>query len=250
MSKNPAIGNVKVAWILDSAVTNKQFPALSELSASAMDISAAIAFKNLKLGSSKSADVDDRSLVDLGTAVTRGAQNYAATLPLFRNLNNADSTALYQQAFQAFRTPGIVGWLIIRVNQPAGNAFAAGDEISMYKFITDVPSNSTAGDESTKASVNFLPQGVMYPHTQIGGAGVISGVPTTLSKTVAGGSFQLAPVCNSASIMSRATYTSSDVTKATVSTSGVVTPIAAGSVTITTAWGAATASISTALTLT
>lgn len=250
MSKNPAIGNVKVGWILDSALSAKQFPVLSELTSSALDISAAIAFKNLKLGSSKSADVDDRSLVDLGTAVTRGAQNYAATLPLFRNLNNADSTALYQQAFQAFRTAGVVGWLVIRVNKSASLAWAAGDEVSLYKFITDVPSNSTAGNESTKATVNFLPQGVMYPHTQIAGAGVISGVTTTLAKTVAGGAFQLAPVVNGASIMSRATYTTSDVSKATVSASGVVSPIATGSVSITTSWGAATAPIVTVITLT
>lgn len=250
MSKNQSNGNTKVGWILDSALTNKQFPVVTELTASALDLSAAIAWKNYKVGADVSADIQDRSLVDLGSAVSRGAAKYGATIGMFRDLNNTNNASVYVQAFQAFRTKGVIGWLVVRVNKAATLPWAVGDEVSLYKLMVDTTENSRAGEDSTKFIVTFLSQGALFAHSMVGGAGAISGVPTTLAKTVAGGPFQLQPVVAGASIVSRATYSSSDTTLATVSTGGTVTPIAAGSPVITTSYGAATASITTTVTLT
>lgn len=249
MSKNPSSGNVKVAWILDSALPIKQFPLAATLNG-ALDLSGATSWTDFAVGADSSADVNDRSLLDLGNAVSRGAASYKATLAMFRDKNSADVTSVYQQAFQAFRVMRTLGWLVVRVNKSASLPFAAGDEISLYKLLADTTSDTTDGDSSTKFKVEFLPQGSLFVHSMVGAAGVITGVPTTLAKTVAGGAFQLAPVAGGASIVSRATYLSSDTTKATVSAGGTVTPIAAGSPTITTTWAAATAPIVTTLTLT
>ena len=249
MAKNPTNGNVKIAWILDSAYPIKDFPLASTLNG-ALDLSPAISFKNFTLGPDKSADIDDRSIADLGKAVTRGIASYGAGLSMFRNKDNTDASALYQQAFQAFRVGRTLGWLLVRVGKLSSLPWAAGDEFSPYKFIADTVGDDTNGDDSVKFAVKFLPQARLYPHSIVGGAGVITGVPASQALTVAAGPFQLAPVLAGASIVSRAVYTSSDITKATVSKGGVVTPIAAGTVTITVSHGAATGPIANAITLT
>lgn len=249
MAKNPSNGNVKVGWILDSALPLKRHPLAATLNTSALDLSSAIAWQDFELGADDSEDVDDRSLVDLGNAVSRGAASYGATLSMFRDLFSTDLTSPYVKAFQAFRVERTIGWLVLRVNKDASLPWAAGDEISLFKLIADTIADDTADSDSTKFTVTFLPQGSLWVHTQLGGAGVITGVPTTLAKTVLSGPYQLAPVVAGASIVSRATYVSSDPTKATVSVGGTVVPLAAGSPTITVSWGAATAAVVQTLTI-
>jgi hypothetical protein len=250
MSKNQSNGNTKVGWILDSSLTVKQFPTAANLTANALDLSAAISWKNFKAGADVSADIQDRSLVDLGSSVSRGAAKYGATIGMFRDLNNLNNASVYVQAFQAFRTAGVIGWLVLRHNKAATLPWAAGDEISLLKLMVDTTENSRAGEDSTKFIVTFLSQGALFAHSMVGGAGVITGVPTTLAKTVASGAFQLQPVVGTTSIVSRATYSSSNTSLATVSTGGTVVPIAPGSPTITTSYGAASASVVTTVTLT
>jgi len=249
MAKSPSNGMVKVAWILDSAYPIKEFPLAATLNG-ALDLSSAIAWSDYEVGAGDSADLEDRSLVDLGNAITRGQASYAATLSMFREKNNTDTTSIYQQAFQAFRVMRTLGWLVVRVNKSAALPFAAGDEISVYKLIADTVADSTSGAETTKFTVTFLPQGSLFVHTQVGAAGAITGVTSTQSKTVASGPFQLAPVAGGASIVSRATYTSSAPAIASVSSGGTVSPQSSGTATITVAWGAATASVPMELTLT
>jgi hypothetical protein len=249
MGKNQSNGNVKVAWILDSALPLKQFPLATTLNTSSLDLSEAIAWQDYAVGADNSADVEDRSIVDLGNAVSRGAASYAATLSMFRDLHSIDVSSIYVQAFEAFRVERTLGWLVVRVNKPATEPWAAGDEISLFKLLADTIADTTEGDSSTKFTVTFLPQGTLYVHTMVGGAGVITGVPTTLAKTVAGGAFQLLPILAGSSIVSRAEYSSSDTTKAQVSLGGTVTPVATGTSTITTSFGAGTAPISTVLTI-
>ena len=249
MAKSESNGNIRVSWILDSALALKQFPLAATLNG-ALDLTDAIAWQDFEVGASDSADEDDRSLRDLGNAVSRGAASYAATLAMFRDKFSTDVTSAYVQAFEAFRVERTLGWLVIRVNKDSLLPFAAGDEISLYKLIADTVSNDTEGSDSTKFVVKFLPQGNLYVHTIVGAAGVISGIAATRAATVAAGPYQLAPVLAGASIVSRAVYSSSDPTKAKVSNGGTVTPIAAGEVTITVSHGAATAAIPQVLTIT
>ena len=101
----------------------------------------------------------------------------------------------------------------------------------------------TAGDAPTKFQVTFLPQGVAYPYTMVGTAGSIT-VATTLT-VATGQSRLLTPTLSGKSIRARATYSSSDTTKATVSNSGVVTGVASGTSTITTSYGAGTSGTTT-----
>lgn len=231
MGKNQANGNMKVVWALEADIADPEFPTPAELNA-ALDFSAAIAWEDYALGSTGSDDIDDRALTDLGNEVSRGSANYEAVLDIFRDKNNADAASIYVDAFEAFRVADVVGYLVTRVNTPAGPAFAAGDIVSVFKVIISHGTDITTGDTSTKFQVNFLSQGLLFTHTTVASASAILGVPAAPALTI-GDRLVLEPTLDGKSIRSVATYTTSDAALATVSNHGVITAIAAGSPTIT-----------------
>lgn len=249
MAKVQSNGNVKVAWILEADLTNPQFPSATELNTDGLDLSAAISWEDYELGSSGSDDIDDRALTDLGSAVSRGNANYSGTLDFFRDQDNANAASVYVDAFEAFRTTRLTGYLVTRVaEKPAADAWAAGDNISVYKMITSYTTDMTSGDDSTKFQVNFLSQGRLYTNTTVASGSAVLGLSAT--DTLAVGEYLvLTPTLDGKSIRSRATYTSSDETKATVSNHGVVKAIATGSATITAAYGASGTPDTTAVTI-
>jgi len=245
--KNSSNGAVKVAWILDADMLNPEFPSAAVLNA-ALDLSPAIAWQDYEVGPSDSADIDDRSLISLGNEISRGAASYGATLSMFRDKDNKDATSTYVKAFEKFRVERSIGWLVTRVNSANNTVFANGDEISVYKLIADTTADATEGDSSTKFTVQFLPQAVLHFHTQVGTTGTMTGVTATKSATV-GTPYQLAPIAGGASIMSRATYKSSAPLIAAVSVGGTVSPLTVGSATITVSYGATSANITQAVTV-
>lgn len=249
MAKQQANGYMKVSWVPIAGIVNPEFPTAAELNAG-VDLTAAIAWEDYEIASSGSDDIEDRSIIDLGNAVSRGTANYGGTLDFFRNKNNTASGNAYVTAFNTFKTPNTLGYIVTRVNKLATDAYAAGDTVSVFKFIATLGRDITGGDTSTKFQVNFLAQGVLYPHTMVAGAGAITVAATMTVAT--GQSKVLTPTLSGQSIRSRATYSSADTTKAIVSNHGVVTGVAttgAGTVTITTTYGAGT-SATTAVTVT
>ncbi|UXO93834.1 capsid protein [Pseudanabaena phage Pan2] len=249
MAKQSANGYIKVAWILEADLTDPEFPSATELNNDGLDLSAAISWQDYALGSTGSDDIDDRALTDLGNAVSRGSANYDAVLDFFRDANNASSTSVYVDAFEAFRTADVVGYLVTRVNdKPATDAFAAGDTVSVFKVIVSYTADMTSGDQSTKFQVNFLSQGLLYTHTAVASASAVAGIPATDTMAV-GDRLVLNPTLDGKSIRSRATYTSSAPAVATVSNHGVVVAVSTGSATITANYGAASAADTLALTI-
>lgn len=239
MAKQIANGFVKVAWILDADLTDPEFPSATELNTDGIDLSSAIAWEDYALGSTGSDDIEDRALTDLGNAVSRGSGNYEAVLDFFRDRNNQDATSVYVDAFEAFRTAGVVGYLVTRIaEKPATDAFAAADNISVYKVAVSFTADMTSGDTSTKFQVNFLPQGLLYTDTMVASASAIAGVPAS-DTLAAGDRLVLLPTLDGKSIRSRATYTSADQAVVTVSNHGVITAVATGGPTdVTVSYGA------------
>ncbi len=239
MAKQSANGYVKVAWILEADLTNPQFPSPTELNNDGLDLSAAISWEDYALGSTGSDDIEDRALTDLGNAVSRGSANYEAVLDFFRDKNNQAANSVYVDAFEAFRTADVVGYLVTRVNdKPATDAFAAGDTVSVFKVIVSYSADMTSGDTSTKFQVNFLSQGTLYTHTTVASGSAITGLATSATLAV-GDRLVLNPTLDGKSIRSRATYTSANPAVATVSNHGVITAVATGGpVNVTASYGA------------
>lgn len=257
MAKITSNEYVKVAWILDANMTAAQAAAPTETilnAASTLQLSPAIAWQDFALGATDSDDVEDRGITDPGNAVTRGFANFEATISFFRDASGvADTNSDFVKAFQTFRTPRTYGYLVLRVAEKKWDAaWAAGDRVSVFKFVADIVVDDTEGDDSVKFTVTFLPQGLLYPYTVVRGATptALTGVAATKSQTVAAGPYVITPTLNGKDVRAVAKFTSSDTTKATVSSNGVVKPIAAGTVSITVSHPSATAAVVQALTLT
>jgi len=223
---------VKVAWVLDANMTPAQAaaPSAAILNA-AIDLSPAIAWQDFALGATDSDDVDDRGIVDPGNAVTRGFANFEGTLSFFRDANPDDSTSDFVKAWETFKVPRTYGYLVLRVAEKRWNEpFASGDRVSVFRFVADVITDDTEGDDSVKFSVNFLPQGVLYPYTRVAG-GTVAGVAPTATLAV-GESDALNPTVDGTSARAVSTYSSSDTSIASVSANGVKRGVSAGEATI------------------
>jgi len=239
-------GNVTVWWV--TSIADPSAPTAAEINAG-INISQAIAWNNFELGSSGSSDIDDRAITDVGNAISRGFPDFSATLDFFRDSNPADSGSIYNIAFTLFKQPGLNGYLVVRYGQALSSAVAAAAQyVSVYKFVTDVVADDTEGEDSVKFEVTFLPQGTIYEHALVKTAVPVVSLPATMTLAV-GDLDRIQSTVGGTNVTGAATYSSSDTTKATVSSTGVVKGIASGSATITVSHPGASASDTVAVTV-
>lgn len=223
-------GNVTVWWV--TSIADPNAPTAAEINAG-KDFSEAISWNNFELGSSGSADVDDRSIVDVGNATSRGFPDFSATLAFFREKNASDTTSIYQQAFDTFRDSGLKGFLVVRYAQAApGTPAVAGQIVSAYYFETDRISDDTEGEDSVKFEVNFLPQAILAEHVVVKTAAPVVVAPATLALDVDEIGIASAAV-GGHPMASEADWISSAPNIASVSSRGVIVGISAGTATIT-----------------
>lgn len=244
MAKITSNEYVKVAWILDGGMTpvQAQYPTVAQLNAG-VDLTEAIAWQDFELGAGDSDDIDDRSIVDPSNYQSRGFANFNATLSFFRDANLADSTSAYVRAWNTFKVPRTYGYLVIRVAEKKwSDAWAAGDRVSVFRFIADTIVDDATGDDAVKFTVSFLPQGVLFPYTFVGAAGTITGVPTTNTLAV-GASKLISPSISGKKAGAQCTFVSANTAKVRVSANGVITGVAAGTAAITVSHPAATAPV-------
>lgn len=253
MAKITSNEYVKVAWVLDANMPagTASAPSVDTLTApTTLQLSPAIAWADFALGATDSDDVDDRGITDPGNAVTRGFANFEATLSFFRDANSNDLTSDYVKAWNAFKVPRTYGYLILRVADKKWNEpWAAGDRVSVFRFVADVITDDTQGDDSVKFTVNFLPQGQLYTYTT-----VAANPKDTLSVTAdpSGPTLQvtvLDPKLSGTDVRAKSTYVSSDSTIAKVSANGVVTNLRSGTATITVTHPAASAPLAVPVTV-
>lgn len=232
---------VTVWWVPAAGIADFRSPTAAEVNAG-INLSPAIAWDGFELGATESNDLDDRSLVDAGNAVTRGFEQFAATLPMFRSLDPNDVTSDYVKAFETFRVGRVNGYLIERVIAPTAGPMApaaAGDVVSVYRFMSDYVSDDTEGEDSYKFEVGFLPQGELIVNTQIKNASPVTVTPATLAATV-GAVETVTATLGTRDYTQGVTWVSSDPAVAQVTPNGVVVPLSAGTATISATHPAAT----------
>lgn len=253
MAKITSNEYVKVAWILDANMPAGEAAAPSAATlnaATTLQLSPAIAWQDFALGATDSDDVEDRGITDPGNAVTRGFSNFEATLSFFRDANPNDLTSDYVKAWNAFKVPRTYGYLVLRVAEKKWNEpWAAGDRVSVFRFVADIIVDDTEGDDSVKFTVNFLPQGQMFTYTVLADTPKATlTAPATLS--VAPAEAKLLTVTLSGSDQrAKSTYVSDDTTIAYVSQNGVVVGRSAGTATITVQHPGASAPATVAVTV-
>lgn len=241
-------GNVTVWWV--TSIADGAQPTAAEINAG-LNISAAISWNNFELGSSGSADVDDRAITDAGNSVSRGFPDFGATLDFFRDANQADSNSIYNQTFTLFRQPGILGYLVVRYGQALPSTVAAaGQYVSVYKVLTDANSDDTEGDDSVKFEQTFLPQGSLWEHVLVKVATAPDATPSTLVLATNGAIGKINVTVGGKDVTSSASYVVSDTTKATSMGNGIIKRLAAGTgVTVDVTYPGGTGTDSVALTM-
>lgn len=220
-------------WVVPVAgIANPAAPTKAEIEAG-IYLSPSVAWDSFELAASDSNDIDDRSIIDVGNATSRGYASFSATIPLFRESNVDDVNSDYNKAYNYFKVDRQACYLVMRVNKVAAPTVDIGDVISVYKFIADAAANDTEGEDSIKLIVNFLPQGVLYVNTLVKATtGNVAVTPATLSVAVGAKNVVKATLATR-NYTQGVTWTSSNTGIATVTPNGVVTGISAGSATIT-----------------
>lgn len=244
-------GNTQVWLVPVSGIADYRSPTAAEINAG-FDVTAAIAWDGTTFpAATDSDDTDDRSLRDKGNATTRGAAQFEATLNFFYPNDLNENVTDYGRAFTLLRVPRVPLYVVTRVLQAPEGEYtpaAAGQWISVYRFLTDGWTNDLAEDDSYKYAVSFLTQGDVAVYTQVKNATAVTLLPLTHALGVGDHGVTRATLGGK-----RATqvvnWQSSNLAVATVSPNGVVTGVSAGTANITAthpaATGATTASVVT-----
>jgi hypothetical protein len=159
--------NVKIVWVPVAGLTTPAAPKATELVAGT-DLSLAIE-TGYKLGPMDS-DVDNsKTIADEGNSDTPTMGKYEGMLTLFRddvgsgtNVVPTPST-VFTTAFNLFKSAKVEGWLVKRLGKKQAVAFAAGDVVSAFRFISDYP-REVEGTKMApnRVEVEFFQQGSQF----------------------------------------------------------------------------------------
>lgn len=101
------------------------------------------------------------SICNTANVETPTFKNYEGNITFFRqDLVAADPTAAYERAFEKFKHPDADGYWVRRIGKDNGAAAAVGDNVAVFKFMSDNPQDVVADDGGPiQMTVPFLPQG-------------------------------------------------------------------------------------------
>jgi len=161
---------IRVDWVDAADVTNEAaFLATpdKDILNGGINLSQAIAWDSYDLGANDSNKIDDRAIVDEGQNQTRGFAQFSGSLMFFRDADKA-ADSIYNDVYAAFKaaTDGSrpEGYLVTRIGYGPSVDHAAGQVVSVFKFIADAFMDNTEGEDSVKYMVNFMPQGRLGVH--------------------------------------------------------------------------------------
>jgi len=232
--KVPASGNIRVWFALTNAFADYKNPTAAEINAS-LDLSDAVSWNDFDFNLEASNQLEDPAITSVGKIVDRGYTNWGGSISFYYPKSFDDATSKYSTVYDMLDAPRTSGYLVVRIDgEESAATAAAGDFVHVLKVMTDGYAESITGEEAFRYTVTFLPQGDFAVRTVVEGASAAAVVvsPATLA-TSAGDHDELAVTWGGRTYTNGVTYTTSDSTKATVSSAGVVTSVATGSATIT-----------------
>jgi hypothetical protein len=237
--KVPASGNIRVWWALPNAFANYAAPTAAEINA-CLDISDSISWNDFDFGLQASNTIDDPAITAIGKVSDRGAAQFGGGISFYYPGAFDDASNDYSLTYDALDAPRTNGFLVMRIDgEEAAAAAANGELVHVLKVTTDGYAESITGEEAFRYTITFLPQGDLAVRTVVGGSTPV--IASTLAVSV-GDSEPLSATVGGRVYTNGVMWSSSDTTKATVSSAGVVTGVAAGSATITATYENATTS--------
>ena len=244
--KVPSSGNIRVWWALENAFSNWQAPTQTELRA-CLDISDSISWNDFDFGLQASNTIDDPAITAIGKVSDRGAAQFGGGLSFYYPGAFGDASNDYSLTYDALDQPRTRGFLVIRIDGEESSALAnTGDLVHVFRVMTDGYAESITGEEAFRYTITFLSQGDLAVRTVLGGGTVVT--PATLA-VAAGAKAALTATVGGRTYTNGVKWTTSNPAKATVSSAGIVTGVAAGSATITATFEATGGTDTTAVTV-
>jgi hypothetical protein len=261
-TKLPASGNIRIWFGLENSIANYLAPTIAEINAM-VDVSDAVSWNDFNHMLQASNTLDDPAITALGKVQTVGAAQFGGQMSFYYPRSFTDTSNKYQVVYDLLDQPRTKGYMVVRIDgTQSGTSAVAGDLVHVFKVMTDGYAESIVGEEAFRYTINFQPQGQIA--VRIPARGVTSGTPvtqvttvlyqgaavTTLAATVANQYYKLEGKVDTRFLTNELIWTSSNVTKATVSNTGLVTMIASGSATITATYPGGGTAGTVALTIT
>lgn len=120
--------------------------------------------------------VNERSVIDNANSSAPTIGNYTGTLNLFRDGDPETGEFSADDPAKIFSGRGIVGWIVKRTGKKHSAAYATGDDVETFLFMTDNPQKTGgAQDGYLKLIVPLLPQGSFSVNAEVGGTPPVGG---------------------------------------------------------------------------
>lgn len=151
--------NVGIYVAAADAFADWSAPTLEELTdaTKVFNISPAVT-DDYTLNQTESDSDDSLAIVDNADVQTPTYFNYEASLDCFRDENLA-ADSVYNKAYDLFKTADVEYFLIKRIGYAHDEAFAEGQEISVYGVRTDFPIDIVGDGEMIRLGARFLVTG-------------------------------------------------------------------------------------------
>ena len=149
-------------WVpLVGGLTTPSGPKVTELTAVTVKALSQYVVTTTNVNPTGSDTVNERAITDNANVVVPTIGNYEGSLVLFRDYSAGTPTA--NDPLAIFTGSGIVGWIVRRIGLPASTAYAVGQKVDVFLFMSDNPQASGGAAEGyLKLTVPLLQQGQMY----------------------------------------------------------------------------------------
>jgi uncharacterized protein YjdB len=168
-----------------------------------------------------------------------------------------DASNKYKVVYDLLDQPRTKGYIVMRMDGTMGAATAAaGDIVHVFKVMTDGYAESITGEEAFRYTITFLSQGNLAVRAVVKSASAIAtavwqqGVVASTKALTVGTKTKFDAKVDGRWMSNNVAWTVSDTTKASVTNTGVVNAIAAGSVTLTATYAGGGTAGTCALTIT
>ena len=229
--KTPAEQRVTVWLGPEGSIADFDAPTAAEINAMKM-VSPSISWNDFDFGLQASETTNDPSLADLANYEDFGASNYGGSMSFYYPKEYTDTSNPHALVYEMTKTPWTKLEAVIRIDGDVKTSVAAadGDLVSVYSVMTDAEANAITGADAYRRTVGLLQQDQFAYRVPVGP----QTVTVTAPKAPAVGEPVKLVVKIGGRVMNGAcSFRSSDNSVATVSTTGVVTKLKAGTATIT-----------------
>jgi hypothetical protein len=237
-------GNIRLRFHLTNAFANYKKPTPAEMNAG-VDLVDAVSWNEFSFAVSASNTNENPAISARGKTFDRGAAKFGGKISFYLPKIFDDLTNLYAVIYNLLGVTRQFGFISMSIDGEVGdtaatytggairNNYQAGDFVHIFAVESDAITKHVIGEDAFRYTVDFLPQGSIYTYAVVGVTNTVIVTPSTIAKTVIGGAFITTATLGGRPYSRGMNWTTSDATKASVSSAGVITPIAAGTVTIT-----------------